>query len=117
MPMSTYCLFCGSNKPSYDEKCPNCNRAPSNETELGKSLLLSTDFMWESAGLPYGEEDIRKIVEKIKSGGQSHFDSNDTQQALLFLQKGRGSSDVIQSIFWGIGFVFIVVTSVWYLFF
>ena len=107
------CLFCGSSKKNIRARCPGCSRAPANDIELAKSLLVSfppVDVGGHVIGLEQGE---LEPVAMALSRGEFKWPEDDLSAALTVVRGFQQGSPWWSNIVVFGGFTVSLVFLVW----
>lgn len=107
------CVFCGSSKKNIRASCPTCSRAPDNQIDLARSLLLSfppVDVDGRTVGL---EEDELEAVASAVRRGEVTWSEADINTALGVVRGFQEGSPWWSNIVIFGGFAASVVFLVW----
>lgn len=107
------CLFCGSYKRRAPDECPECSRAPANELELAKSLLLSfppLDVDGQTIGVDGSE--LEAIASAVRLG-EARWSQSEIDAALQIVRAFQKRSPWWSNLVVYGGFAVSVVFLVW----
>ena len=112
--MSSYCFNCGKNKKQFDVTCESCGVKPQNTNDIASSMLLCSDFSWETQGLPYDDSFSSKIAKEIAGGSKYDFPQKDIEHANKLREISNSKLDITYSVLW---FIVPLSLAVYFLFF
>lgn len=76
------CIECGTFKSGVSRPCPQCSYKPNDEREIAKSFILSESFDAGDRVFGRSNEELERISEVLKGGGEYQFDENEIGQVL-----------------------------------
>lgn len=94
----SFCINCGNEKPDPHKKCSSCNFESIEESDVVKSVWLSTDRRLSKSDLEFDvKPDLDELMEfarKISEGGSPDYPEND----LIILREQYSSVNEISGI-------------------
>jgi hypothetical protein len=94
----SFCINCGNEKPDPHEKCNSCNFEPIEESDVVKSVWLSTDRRLSESDLEFDVkpdfDELQEFARKISEGDSPDYPEDD----LIILREQYSSVNEISGI-------------------